>query len=418
MKHHVLDRPESFQVATASYRDEDVFDAELHSIFYSTWIYLGHETEIPEKNDYKTAWIGRQPVILARGEDGVLHCFRNVCTHRGATLCREAYGNTGAFVCPYHAWSFRTSGELSATPAPDRYPATFRPSDRNLRRIARLESYEGLVFGSLDAGVPALRDFLGEARRHVDLWLGRCAGGRYRIARAAHKYSYRGNWKFQAENAIDGYHAAFVHQSAFGALRKFEGAFPNRSYLAAKNMGRTRGLPGGHATLEAGAVLESGFTTPADRQAYRDALVRLNGEEGAREVLTNRHLLIFPSLILMDGNIRVIQPVARDYTEVYSYPALIDGVPESVVSGRLRDVQMRIGTAGMLNPDDVEVFAGIQNGLNGPGEEFIVLSRGLGMEEVLPSGERIGAFNDETPQRAFWRQWRAMIAAPAAKAAS
>jgi benzoate/toluate 1,2-dioxygenase alpha subunit len=111
----------------------------------------------------------------------------------------------------------------------------------------------------------------------------------------------------------------------------------------------------------------------------------------------------------MDGNIRAIQPISRDYTEVYSYPALIDGVPDTVVSGRLRDVQMRIGTAGMLNPDDVEVFAGIQNALNAQGGQSVVLSRGLGMEEVLPSGERIGHFNDETPQRAFWRQWRTMM---------
>ncbi len=417
MKHYVRDEADKFEVAAAAYRDDEVFEAELRNIFYSTWIYLGHDTEIPGRGDYKTAWIGRQPVILVRGEDGRLGCFLNYCTHRGAALCREAYGNTRAFVCPYHAWSFGISGELIATPAPDRYSAAFKPSDRNLRPVAKIGNYSGLIFGSLNPDVPSLEVFLGEAKRYVDLWLARCAGGRYRIAPAAHKYSYRGNWKFQSENSVDGYHAAFVHQSAFNAFKKFEGTFPNRSYLT-RNSGCTRGMPGGHATLEAGAVLESGFTSAADRQAYWDALTRINGEDGALAAITNRHLLIFPSLLLMDGNIRVVQPVTRDYTEVYSYPALIEGVPDSVVAGRLRDVQMRIGTAGMLNPDDVDVFAGIQNGLSGPGGDSIVLERGLGMEQVLPSGERIGAFNDETSQRSFWRQWQAMLAVPAAKAVS
>jgi phenylpropionate dioxygenase-like ring-hydroxylating dioxygenase large terminal subunit len=403
---YVSDGPDEFRVATAAYRERTLFEAELHEIFYRNWIYLGHESEVPGDGDYKTTWIGRQPVIMVRHEGGV-RAFLNFCPHRGATLCREARGNARTFVCPYHAWSFRTSGDFIGAPQADRYPPAFKSRDRNLRPVARVESYAGLVFGSLSLAGPTLVQHLGEARAHVDLWLDRCAGGKYNVC-IAHKYAYRGNWKFQAENAVDGYHAGFVHQSAFAAFRKFEGAFPNRSYLT-RNVGRTRAFPGGHATLEAGVALESGFTTPSDRQAYRDALVRLNGEARAQEIINNRHLLIFPNLLLMDGNIRVIQPISHEYTEVYSYPAAIDGVPESVVSGRLRDVQMRIGTAGMLNPDDVEVFNGVQNAISAAGAESIVLSRGIGMEEMLPSGERVGAFTDETPQRSFWRQWSAII---------
>jgi benzoate/toluate 1,2-dioxygenase alpha subunit len=408
MTPYVIEQPGEFRVATAAYREPEIFQAELRKLFYGTWIYLGHETEVPNNGDYKTTWIGRQPVILVRSADGSLRCFFNFCTHRGATLCREASGNAKTFTCPYHAWSFRNSGEFVGPPAPERYPPEFKQVDHSLKRIARLESYAGLIFGSLNPAVPRLEAYLGEAKRHVDLWLGRCAGGKYRVS-SAHRYAYPGNWKFQAENALDGYHPGFVHQSAFSTFRKFDGMFTNRAQTAVRKIGQTRGFPGGHATLEAGTPLESAFIAADARKLYFEALVGLNGEERAQEIVNNRHILIFPSLILMDANIRVIQPMAADRTEVYSYPALIEGIPEGVASGRLRDVQMRVGTAGMLNPDDVDVFNGMQNALNALDSE-IVLSRGLGMEEVLPTGERIGGFSDETPQRSFWREWQARMA--------
>ncbi len=405
----VLDAAGEFRVATAAYRESEIFAAELSNIYHRTWIYLGHESEVPGRGDYKTAWIGLQPVILVRGADDVLRVFFNICPHRGATLCREDRGSAATFLCHYHAWSFKNSGEFAGAPADDRYPAAFASADRNLKSVARVESYGGLVFACLSPEAQPLPAFLGEARRHIDLWLGRCGEGRYRVS-FAHKYAYQGNWKFQVENSVDGYHPGVVHQSAFNAFRKLDSAFPNRSFLtAARNAGRTRGFPGGHATLEGGSHLESGHITPQDWQAYFSTLVRLNGEERAREIISGRHILVFPNLILMDYSIRVIQPVRRDYTEVYSYPILIDGVPGSVSSGQLRDTQVRLGTSGMIILDDLEVFNGVQNGLNAIGADSVILSRGLGMEELLSSGERIGAYSDETPQRSFWRQWSVMM---------
>lgn len=403
---YVLESRGHFRVDTAAYREPSVFQVEMDRLFHQGWIYLGHESEVEHEGDFKTTWIGSQPVLLTRDGEGRIRAFLNFCPHRGATVCREASGNARAFVCPYHGWAFKPDGQLLAIPAPERYPAEFADYDKNLRPIARVDSYRGLVFGSLAENVGSLADFLGAARHHIDLWHDRGAGGRVRVA-AAHRYAFNGNWKFQAENTVDGYHPLVVHRSAFEAFRTLDTGFRGTTYVSQKGMGCTRDLPGGHSTLEAGSPLEGSFMSPEERAQYQEMLVQRFGPERAEAIVSNQHLFIFPNLMLMDCNIRVVYPIAADRTEVQSYPVRLEDVPSGVRDGRLRDVQMRLGTAGVVGADDIEIFHGLQAGLRAQAAQYIVLSRGLGMEEILPSGGRVGAMSDETPQRAFWRQWRA-----------
>lgn len=405
----VEEQPTEFRVSTAAYRGPEIFEEEMQRIFYKTWIYLCHESEIAEPGDFKSTQIGTRPVIVARGREGRIHAFLNACPHRGATICREEKGNVRSFVCPYHGWSFRPSGELLGIPDEGRYPAGFNKANKNLTPVPRIASYGGLVFGSFNREVEDLELFLGGAKRHIDIWLKRAAGGRYYLA-TSHKYGYNGNWKFQAENVYDGYHPGFVHKSAFNTVRKFDGSFENRELKAAvRQQGYTRGYPEGHGTLEAGAPLESGGIDPDIRKAYNAKLVELYGEEGAAEVLTNRQFLIFPNLVIFDFNIRVIQPITHDRTEVYSYPVMIEGVHDQINANRMLDAQTRIGTAGILSVDDIDVFAGNQSALKAEGFDWITLSRGLDKEEIRPDGERVGVYSDEVPQRAFWRTWLAKM---------
>ncbi|MBB5213930.1 aromatic ring-hydroxylating oxygenase subunit alpha [Parapusillimonas granuli] len=405
----VDDQPEEFRVSTSAYRGEDIFEQELERIFYGTWVYLCHESELANPGDFKSTQIGTRPVIVSKGRDGAIHAVLNVCTHRGATLCREETGNTRAFVCPYHGWSFRPSGELIGIPDEARYPDCFDKADKHLKAVPRIASYGGLVFGSFNPDVEDLETFLGGVKQHIDIWLKRTAGGAYRVA-TSHKYGYAGNWKFQTENVCDGYHPGFVHRSAFNTVRKFDGSFENRAVdVAVRPGGYTRGYPEGHGTLEAGAPLESGGIDPAVRQAYNDKLKALHGAEAAAEILTNRQFLIFPNLVIFDFNIRVIQPISHDRTEVYSYPLMIEGAHDEINSNRMLDAQTRVGTAGILSADDIDVFAGGQHALNAVGFDWITLSRGLKHEEIKSDGERIGVYSDEVPQRAFWRKWRSMM---------
>ena len=69
------------------FTDEDLFALEMKHIFESNWVYLAHESQIPENNDYYTTYVGRQPVVITRDKTGALHAVINACAHRGAMLC-------------------------------------------------------------------------------------------------------------------------------------------------------------------------------------------------------------------------------------------------------------------------------------------------------------------------------------------
>jgi benzoate/toluate 1,2-dioxygenase alpha subunit len=77
------------------FTDPALFELEMKHIFESNWVYLAHESQIPEINDYFTTAIGRQPIVITRGKDGNLNAVINACAHRGAMLCRKKHGNKG-----------------------------------------------------------------------------------------------------------------------------------------------------------------------------------------------------------------------------------------------------------------------------------------------------------------------------------
>jgi len=122
--------------------------------------------------------------------------------------------------------------------------------------------------------------------------------------------------------------------------------------------------------------------------------------------VSNRHLFIFPNVFLFDDLIRVIQPIAPEETEIYSHPFQLGGVPDELNVRRLYEVTRQLSTTGLVNPADLEMFTANQTGLHARNMEWLLLSRGMDRETVLPSGERIGGQPDETPQRAFYRHWR------------
>jgi benzoate/toluate 1,2-dioxygenase alpha subunit len=111
-----------FRVHRSAYRDPEVFRTEVDRIWNHTWLYLGHETEIPKPGDFKTRTLGGRPLIFCRDAGGQVRAFFNACTHRGTVLCRHSEGNTKFFQCFYHAWAFSNSGDLAALPGDDAYP--------------------------------------------------------------------------------------------------------------------------------------------------------------------------------------------------------------------------------------------------------------------------------------------------------
>ncbi|MEL0081894.1 MAG: Rieske 2Fe-2S domain-containing protein, partial [Gammaproteobacteria bacterium] len=105
-------RPEEgvVRVDRSIFTDPELFELEMEKIWEGNWIYMAHESQIPNVNDFMTLFMGRQPIILVRMPDGEVGAFANSCAHRGTTLLRETRGNRADFTCPFHGWSFDTFG--------------------------------------------------------------------------------------------------------------------------------------------------------------------------------------------------------------------------------------------------------------------------------------------------------------------
>ena len=81
--HLVSEERDNFRVHTRAYSDPEVFDMEMRNIFENNWVYVAHESEIAQPGDYRTAAIGRMPVIVTRSSEDEMHVLLNICRHRG-----------------------------------------------------------------------------------------------------------------------------------------------------------------------------------------------------------------------------------------------------------------------------------------------------------------------------------------------
>ncbi len=144
--------PKKFsEIPKEAFHRDDIYRAELELIFYGPeWHLLAHVSEIPEPGDFKTLDLGEAPLMILRGDDGVVRVFNNSCPHRGTQLATRARGNAPDITCPYHRWNFNNRGELVAAPGIERFPKDFRKQDYGMREL-RSQIRHGLVFATCDA---------------------------------------------------------------------------------------------------------------------------------------------------------------------------------------------------------------------------------------------------------------------------
>jgi phenylpropionate dioxygenase-like ring-hydroxylating dioxygenase large terminal subunit len=125
-----LETPPTAALDPRLYVEPAALEREQEAIFARSWQLAGHAADVAAPGRFTTARVGRESVLVVRGEDGELRAFRNVCRHRAARL-REGRGECGkALRCPYHSWTYRTDGSLIGVPEGRASPASTRRSCR------------------------------------------------------------------------------------------------------------------------------------------------------------------------------------------------------------------------------------------------------------------------------------------------
>ena len=402
------------------YTDPGLFELELVRIFGGTWVYLGHDSEIPRPDDFVTRTLGRRPIILTRGRDGTVHALFNRCTHRGTTLCQEPQGNSKRFVCTYHGWTFSNDGSCVAVPYPAAYGPSHDKSSRDLRRVPRLESRRGFWFGTLNGDAPPLDEFLGPAKDWLDVFVDRAPEGTITL-HTPYRMTYRGNWKLIWDNGSDGYHPAFSHLSIlkmthirYGggrSLSNFGEQDPDEGHMYNQTLGH------GHTMLDQrpgmGESLWSRARPMPSKEPMYEALVEQYGEADASRLVEmapgpGLNLTVFPSFHLIGNQVVVITPLEVNLTAVNWYPTTLDGAPEVV-----NELRMRIAEdfPNFGEVDDFENFERQQIGLGIPEIEWIDTSRGLDVDRSWTDQRGISTtpVTDDAPLRAYHEEWKRLM---------
>ncbi|WP_371878497.1 aromatic ring-hydroxylating dioxygenase subunit alpha [Comamonas sp. C11] len=417
-----LIRPDS--VHKSVYTDPAIFALEMERIYGRAWIYVGHESQVPNSGDFHTTRIGSQDVVMVRGQEGQVKVLYNRCPHKGAKLVAEGDGCVGKFFrCSYHAWTFKLDGtHLSAPLRPGFEGTNYNPAspEFSMRPVARVDQYRGFVFASQSPEGISLREFLGGVASSIDNLCDRSPVGEVEVAGGVFRVQQPSNWKVFYENLHDTMHARVTHESSFVAAREEAeaiGEMPfelliqdaNGEPYAFWEKLELRAYHRGHGYME-GIFDPNAATRDPVSRAHFACLTEAYGEDRARDILgMNRHNTIVygsgsPHTVFQQ--FRVIRPLAVDRTLVEIQLFRCKGAPPEVYDRALTYANLINSPSSNVMPDDVEVYRRCQEGNNTFGGDWVSLHRYLGTDRTLPDGAVSTNGTSELPMRNQFAAWR------------
>uniref|UniRef100_UPI0035658E8A aromatic ring-hydroxylating oxygenase subunit alpha n=1 Tax=Immundisolibacter sp. TaxID=1934948 RepID=UPI0035658E8A len=236
----------SARVSRQIFVDEAIHALEIERIFNRCWLFVGHESEIPNPGDYVTRRMGSDQVILMRGPDSRVGVFLNSCSHRGVKVCRADSGHAKQLICPYHGWTYDTAGQLLTTGFDDFYAGKLDKRANGLKAVAQVDTHGGLIFATFDPQAVSLAQYLGDSRFYLDLYFNRTPGGMV-VLSPPQRWVVRANWKMGALNfGTDNQHLYPTH---LGPTAMELIGVPTAAVMAGLGSSHQVSLAGGHGTV-------------------------------------------------------------------------------------------------------------------------------------------------------------------------
>ncbi len=215
--------PSMYRNPVATYLDTDRYEQEIERLFRHRPVLACMSGDVAGPGDSITLTIAETPVVVVRGEDGVVRAFRNVCRHRGACVAEGRATGAKLLTCPYHAWSYRLDGRLVNPTHRD----GFAGLERDQHGLAELGCDEavGLVFVQVDAA-PGTVD--------ATAWLGGMGSELAPFGLEGHRFVARRettrdmNWKLMYDTFCEPYHIRHLHTASIAPYIQSDNSVSDR----------------------------------------------------------------------------------------------------------------------------------------------------------------------------------------------
>jgi phenylpropionate dioxygenase-like ring-hydroxylating dioxygenase large terminal subunit len=415
------------------YISPELFDLEMARLWRSAWVYIGHDSQVPNPGDFYAISIARQPLLMLRGSDGAVRVLLNRCAHKGAKIVAAASGNCGRLLrCSYHGWTYTLDGSLRTVPLKSGYAGTrFSQSEaaNGLTAVGSVAIYRGFVFARLNSAGPSFEEYFGDSLSSIDNLADRSPVGRLEVAGAPLRYMHNSNWKMFVENLNDTMHPMVAHESSAGTAREL---WKHQPADTPKPMVIEQFLPfvsnyeffdkmgvkiydNGHSYTGVNFSIHSGYSSIPE---YAEQMEAAYGAERAQAILgESRHNTVYyPSLTIKGAiqTIRVVRPIAVDRTLIESFTLRLVGAPPALLERSAMYNRLINAPTSVVGHDDLYCYRAIQEGLESNGNEWVSLQRNYSDKEL--AGGFLGTHNgtSEVPMRGQFRAWLAAMTAAGA----
>ncbi len=196
----------SHTLPAAVYTDPQILDLEKHTVFFHSWLCVGHVCELESVGNYTTREVFDQSVAIIKGSDNEIRAFFNVCSHRAHELLSGS-GHTDRIQCPYHAWSYHINGKVNEIPGSENMDLQI--AEFCLKSV-RLEIFANMMFINLDPEAPSLKSLAPQIPEEIARLLPQsekiCL-----LSDTSHQL--KSNWKVAIDNFVEFYHYGPTHHS-------------------------------------------------------------------------------------------------------------------------------------------------------------------------------------------------------------